>query len=151
MPETQIGGLFFLSSEMIREYLSARRGSSTSITGPVIGIAAIATMYALVSPYLTSLLLGAHPAVKIAAAFALIAPLATLMGMPFPRALARLNAVDPSLLPWAWGINGYASVIGAVLATLLGIHFGHTVVILAGVALYLVAAAAVSRMAPGRL
>ena len=132
-------------------YLSARRGAGASITGPVIAIAVIATIYALISPWLTGALIGAPPAVKIAAAFALIAPLATLMGMPFPRALARLNAVDPSLLPWAWGINGCASVIGAVLATLLGIHFGHTAVMLAGVVLYLVAAAAVSRMAPGHL
>ena len=132
-------------------YLSARRGAGASITGPVIGIAVIATTCALTSPWLTGALIGAPPAVKVAAAFALIAPLATLMGMPFPRALARLNAVDPSLLPWAWGINGCASVIGAVLATLLGIHFGHTAVTLAGVVLYLVAAAAVSRMAPGHL
>ena len=130
-------------------YLSARRGAGASITGPVIGIAVIATTYALISPWLTGALIGAPPAVKVVAAFALIAPLATLMGMPFPRALARLNAVDPLLLPWAWGINGCASVIGAVLATLLGIHLGHTAVILAGVVLYLVAAAAVSRMAPG--
>ena len=128
-------------------YLSARRGAGASITGPVIGIAVIATTCALIWPWLTAALIGAPPAVKVAAAFALIAPLATLMGMPFPRALARLNAVDPSLLPWAWGINGCASVIGAVLATLLGIHFGHTAVMLAGVVLYLVAAAAVSRMA----
>ena len=77
----------------------------------------------------------------------LIAPLATLMGMPFPRALARLNAVDPSLLPWAWGINGCASVIGAALATLVAIHHGHTVVILSGVALYLLAAVFIGRMA----
>ena len=132
-------------------YLSARRGAGASITGPVIGIAVIATTCALISPWLTGALIGAPPAVKVAAAFALIAPLATLMGMPFPRALARLNTVNPSLLPWAWGINGCASVIGAVLATLLGIHFGHTAVMLAGVVLYLVAAAAVSRMAPGHL
>ena len=85
---------------------------------------------------------------KIAAAVALIAPLATLMGMPFPRALARLNSTDPTLLPWAWGINGCASVIGAVLATLLAIHLGHTVVILTGVVLYAAAAAGVGRMAP---
>ena len=128
-------------------YLSARRGAGASITGPIIGIAVIATTYAILSPYLTSALVGATPAMKIAAAFALIAPLATLMGMPFPRALARLNAVDPSLLPWAWGINGCASVIGAVLATLLAIHLGHTVVILVGVVLYAAAAACAGRMA----
>ena len=129
-------------------YLSARGGASASITGPIVGIAAVATIYGLLSPTLTSTLIGAPAAVKIGAALALIAPLATLMGMPFPRALARLNAVDPPLLPWAWGINGCASVIAAVLATLLAIHLGHTVVILAGVVLYLAAAAFISRMAP---
>ena len=131
-------------------YLSARGGASASITGPIVGIAAIATIYGLLSPTLTSALIGAPAAVKIGAALALIAPLGTLMGMPFPRALARLNAVDPPLLPWAWGINGCASVIAAVLATLLAIHLGHTVVILAGVVLYLAAAVFISRMAlPG--
>ena len=129
-------------------HLSARGGSDASITGPALGIAAIATVYSLLSPWLTSALIGAPPVVKIAAAIALIAPLATLMGMPFPRALARLNAVAPSLLPWAWGINGCASVIGAVLATLVAIHFGHTVVILSGVVLYVAAAWFVARLAP---
>ena len=90
---------------------------------------------------------GASPAAKVAAAFALIAPLATLMGMPFPRALSRLNALDPSLLPWAWGINGCASVIGAVLATLVAIHHGHTVVMLSGGLLYVLAAVFIGRVA----
>ena len=129
-------------------HLSARRGADASITGPVVGIAAIATTYALASPYLTSALIGAPPVVKIAAAIVLIAPLGDAEGMPFPRALARLNAVGPSLLPWAWGINGCASVIGAVLATLIGIHLGHTVVILSGVVMYVAAAVFVRRMAP---
>ena len=131
-------------------YLSARRGSGASMIGPVIGIAAVATIYALLSPCLISTLIGAPPALKMAAAVAIIAPLATLMGMPFPRALARLNAVDPSLLPWAWGINGCASVIAAVLATMLGLHFGHTVVVLSGVVLYAVAGACTERMTPLR-
>ena len=128
-------------------YLSGRSGPGASITGPVIGIAAIASAYALASPQLTAVLAGASPAVKVAAAFALIAPLATLMGMPFPRALSRLNALDPSLLPWAWGINGCASVIGAVLATLVAIHHGHAAVILWGALLYVLAAVFIGRMA----
>ena len=128
-------------------YLSGRGGPGASITGPVIGIAAIASVYALASPQLTAVLAGASPAVKVAAAFALIAPLATLMGMPFPRALSRLNALDPSLLPWAWGINGCASVIGAVLATLVAIHHGHAAVMLWGALLYVLAAVFIGRMA----
>ena len=128
-------------------YLSGRGGPGASITGPVIGIAAIASAYALASPQLTAVLAGASPAVKVAAAFALIAPLATLMGMPFPRALSRLDALDPSLLPWAWGINGCASVIGAVLATLVAIHHGHAAVMLWGALLYVLAAVFIGRMA----
>ena len=128
-------------------YMSARRSTGASITAPVIGIAAVATTWAFASPHVVSALIGAPSALKIGAAFALIAPLATLMGMPFPRALARLNTVDPSLLPWAWGINGCASVIGAALATLVAIHHGHTVVILSGVVLYLLAAVFIGRMA----
>ena len=137
----------FLLFAGVGSYLSGRRGPGASITVPIIGITAIATTYALLSPYLTSALVGAPSMVKIGAAFVLIAPLATLMGMPFPCALARLNAVDPSLLPWAWGINGCASVVGAVLATVIAIHLGHTVVMLAGVVLYALAAASVGRMA----
>ena len=138
----------FLVFAGLGSHLSARRGAGASITRPVIGIAGVATACALLSPSLAPALLGAPAAVKIAAAFVLIAPLATLMGMPFPRALARLDAVDPSLLPWAWGINGCASVIGAVLAALIAIHHGHTVVILAGVMLYAAAAVFTGRMAP---
>jgi hypothetical protein len=63
------------------------------------------------------------------------------MGMPFPLGLARVGRELPQLVPWAWGINGCASVVSAVLATLLAIEFGFTVVVALAVALYLVAAA----------
>ena len=68
--------------------------------------------------------------------FLLIAPLAFCMGMPFPLGLARLGDKAPDLIPWAWAINGCASVLSAVLATVLAIHFGFTVVILLAVSLY---------------
>ena len=32
-------------------------------------------------------------------------------------------------MPWAWSINGCASVVSAVLATLLAFHFGFAAVI----------------------
>jgi hypothetical protein len=42
----------------------------------------------------------------------------------------------------AWGINGCASVTGAVLATLLAIYVGFAAVVVAALVLYGVAAAA---------
>jgi hypothetical protein len=73
---------------------------------------------------------------KIALAAALIAPLAFCMGMPFPMGLANLSARAPELIPWAWGANACASVIAAILASVLAIHFGFTVVVLIAVTLY---------------
>ncbi|HSN70867.1 MAG TPA: hypothetical protein VLT59_05130 [Steroidobacteraceae bacterium] len=48
-------------------------------------------------------------------------PLAFCLGVPFPAALRQ---VEPVLVPWAWGINGCASVVSAALAALLAVDFG---------------------------
>jgi SAM-dependent methyltransferase len=79
---------------------------------------------------------------RIAISAALIAPLAFFMGMLFPMGLARVEAADARLVPWAWAVNGCASVTGAVLATLLAIHIGFTAVVVAALGLYAVAATA---------
>ena len=77
---------------------------------------------------------------RILLSVVLIAPLAFFMGMPFPLGLRRLAEEAPDFVPWAWGINGFASVVSAVLATLLAIHFGFTVVIALALLLYVAAA-----------
>jgi len=84
---------------------------------------------------------------KIVISAALIAPLAFFMGMLFPMGLARVEALDARLVPWAWAVNGCASVTGAVLATLLAIHIGFTAVVVAALVLYAVAATARPRHA----
>ena len=60
--------------------------------------------------------------------------------MPFPMGLTRLTEQSPEWMPWAWGINGCASVISAVLATLFAIHFGFNTVIIIATGFYLLAA-----------
>ncbi len=72
----------------------------------------------------------------------LIAPLAMCMGVPFPTGMKRLADTGDAAIPWAWAINGFASVVGAVLAALLAIHLGFAMVIVLAVLLYAVAAAA---------
>ncbi len=46
------------------------------------------------------------------------------------------------LIPWAWGVNACASVVAAILATVLAIHLGFGAVIVLAVVLYALAAAA---------
>jgi hypothetical protein len=79
---------------------------------------------------------------------ALIAPLAFAMGLPFPLVLARLREVAPALVPWAWGVNGCASVVAAALAGLLAMGLGGGTLMLLGVLAYLLAAVA-QRGIPG--
>jgi len=105
----------------------------------VTGIVVLGTLYLLSLGALLEQLAGLPDVTRILTSAALIAPLAFCMGMPFPLGLARLADYAPDLIPWAWAINGCASVISAVLATLLAIHLGFATVI--GVALLLYALA----------
>lgn len=73
-------------------------------------------------------------------ALAVIAPLAFFMGVPFPSALAELGARRRALVPWAWGINGFASVTGAVLGTTLAVSAGFTALAITAFGAYFFAA-----------
>ena len=79
--------------------------------------------------------------IRILAAVFMLGPLAFCMGMPFPLALTEIGAEGPVLIPWAWAINGCASVIAAVLAALLAVHLGFSAVIYISLVLYSTAAA----------
>jgi len=107
----------------------------------VAGIGTAALMHLVLALPLFRWLMPLPDALKIAVSLALIAPLAFFMGMPFPLALARVAATRPALVPWAWGINGCASVLSAVLAILLAMSLGFNAVIVIAIALYVVAAA----------
>lgn len=113
---------------------------------PVAAITLVVLAYLPASPLLLQFGMKLPELVRIMVAALLVAPLAFCMGMPFPLGMARLGAAAPALLPWAWGINACATVVGAVLATLLAIHLGFTGVALLALLLYLVAAAAFPRL-----
>ncbi len=84
--------------------------------------------------------LGFPAPLKVAISAAVIAPLAFLMGMPFPAGVKRLAADDRAAVPWAWGVNGTASVLSSMLATLVAVHFGFTIVVVSAALLYVLAA-----------
>ncbi len=85
-------------------------------------------------------LVGLPRTVRILLGLAITCPLAFFMGMPFPTVLREVAMHSQPLVPWAWGVNGFASVVGAVLGTLLAISFGFTVLVLMALAGYFFAA-----------
>lgn len=109
-----------------------------------------------VLPWLDRAGAGWPDPVKVAAAIGLLAPLAFAMGIPFPAMLGRLAVRAPDLLAWAWGINGCTSVVGAILATVIAVHGGFRVLVLAAGMLYGCAVVAWYRLggcggSPGKL
>jgi spermidine synthase len=83
---------------------------------------------------------------KFVLAVLMIAPLGFLMGMPFPLGVRALAVNRNEAIPWAWGINGCASVIAAPLATILAIEVGFTLVMIGAAVLYVLGALAAARV-----
>ena len=78
--------------------------------------------------------------IRMAVGAVALAPLGFLMGVMFPKGVARLERLAPHLVPWAWGINGTASVIAAATAALLTLTWGFQLVVATGAACYAAAA-----------
>ncbi len=66
----------------------------------------------------------------------MIAPLAFIMGMPFPLGLRFLSLKNKKEIPWAWGINSCFSVISTVLATIIAVETGFQWVMIIAAAAY---------------
>jgi len=120
-------------------------GRTATVRVVVAGIAAIVLLYLWILPAAFERCMGLPDPARIGIALALIAPLAFLMGMPFPLGLGRLAAHAPAFIPWAWGLNGFASVVSAALATLVAIEIGFSAVLLAALAMYAAAALVLGR------
>ena len=108
----------------------------SAIDVAVVGIAAVALTYLVALPAIFEALAHLSDAARVALALALIAPLGFCMGMPFPLGLTRVARLDPAFVPWAWGLNGCASVVSAAAATLLAMHLGFSATVAIAVALY---------------
>lgn len=122
--------------------LQKRFQRSGHLTIAVMAMALLALLYLAILSSLFDALIHLSETAKIAISVGLIAPLAFCMGMPFPTGTMRLASTRQDSIPWAWAINGFASVVGAVLATLLAIHLGFAAVIVLAILIYGLAAGA---------
>jgi hypothetical protein len=77
---------------------------------------------------------------RLALTVVMVGSLSFFLGWPFPIGLRETSLRYPSLVPWAWGINGCASVIGAVLGKMSSMSVGLRMTMLAAASLYLLSA-----------
>ena len=114
-------------------------GARIPVRAVSIGIAGLCGLYLWILPPLVPAAAALPLGARTLLVAVLMFPLGALMGMLFPAGLRSLSKAAPRWIPWAWGINGCASVSGAVLGTLLAMHFGFSVVVLVAAGAYLAA------------
>jgi hypothetical protein len=119
-------------------------GSAWSPRIPWVPAGTLLTLVVLAYPIavgaITPIALPAPSAARMLVAAAMVLPLGVLMGVMFPRGLAHIEVHDPQLVPWAWAVNGTVSVISAILAAILALSFGFSLVLQAGAVAYGLAA-----------
>jgi hypothetical protein len=76
---------------------------------------------------------------RVALSVILLAPLGLVMGMPFPLGIRLVDSFNNKLIPWAWGVNGCASVLGSILSVIIAMTFGFSTVLVLSVLVYQVA------------
>jgi hypothetical protein len=104
-------------------------------------LAALVVIYLFALPYFLYHLVGFSMLHKAFLVIALQMPLSFLMGMPMPLGIRRLHHSSVQLIPWAWGMNGSASVLGSIVTVLIAINAGFDQALLTAVGFYVLAAA----------
>jgi spermidine synthase len=122
--------------------LSVRRFQSKNPWFSSISVGAIicwVVFQALVGDPVFRLAMGWSLGGRIVLALLFLSVLSFFLGFPFPSGLHVLTERHPGLVPWAWGINGCASVIGAVLGMCLAVSVGFRLLMFTACILYVVA------------
>jgi predicted membrane-bound spermidine synthase len=102
-------------------------------------LVALVILYVLLlSPAFYGLVHLALP-LRILITIALLMPLGIVMGMPMPIGIRLLHLHMPELIPWAWGVNGAASVLGSAAALSIAILTGFNEALIIGASLYVLA------------
>jgi hypothetical protein len=117
-------------------------GSQLSARLPLRGVLGMLALLLLVGPALLPAIfqaaLGAPLWARLGLTILLLAPLGTLMGVPFAGGIRWTleSGGRGTLVPWIWAINGAASVVASVLAALLALSFGFSRVLWIGALCY---------------
>jgi hypothetical protein len=122
----------WLSGHIQRRPRAAVTACLMAALGGVLAAALILTTYELV--------LAWSLAMRIGWATIVCGLLGVLMGMPFPLGIYKTGQRNEELIPWLWGVNGFTSVLGSLLATVGAKFIGFQAVLACGALVYVLAA-----------
>jgi SAM-dependent methyltransferase len=103
-----------------------------------VALAVVSLLYLFVLPSVFDTFLGSAFPVRVIVAALVLIPLGLVMGMFFPSGILVVRRANEQFVPWAWAINGCASVVATVLAVILAMGNGFRFVSFVALLTYLV-------------
>jgi hypothetical protein len=132
--------------------LSRRLGavrSWTPLPAVLVALAGLTLFYRFGLDSITDSLQSSSLGVRVLVAVLVLAPLGVCLGIFMPlglRLVSGLTDHGEEYTAWGWAVNGFFSVIGSVLTTILSMTFGFGPVQLAALVIYAVAVLAFLRL-----
>jgi hypothetical protein len=118
-------------------------GNRDRILWPLFGAIVMLTLfYQWGMGAVTEALLGSPLAVRVAVTVLMTAPLGLALGAFMPLGLAAVASLTmhrEAYVAWGWAVNGFFSVLGSVLTTVLSMTYGFRTVLFLGLTAYAVA------------
>ncbi len=105
----------------------------------IAALAIVLVITIITLPYITNLFLGNSLILRGIITLTILCPIAILMGMPFPIGMRMLGENEKDIIPWAWCVNGAASVLSSILAIILALSIGFNAVLFLAALTYLTA------------
>lgn len=123
---TAVIGILLVSSGLGSYFSERLKPVSRSMGMVCLAASAVLLLYAfLVVPGLLGLL-KLPVWIRLFTMIILVGLPGFLAGIPFPLGLTRLSGKSPQAVPWAWAVNGFASVTGTSLAIILSVEAGFS-------------------------
>jgi MFS family permease len=133
---TVIGGVLVFAG--LGSKFSERLGKNSTLS---IGISIIVFMVLFIiifAPSIINYFLGYSIIYRIIITILLIAPLSFSIGFFFPVGLRIIGEKANAFVPWAWGINSGATVIGSIISIIFAMFVGFNITFLISVMIYIV-------------
>jgi hypothetical protein len=116
----------------------ARNHPKKTLALSLVILSLVIVLYRIGTSWVLASLISLPLAIKYILSAVIIFPLGFAMGFPFPSAMRYLGETEnASLIPWAWCVNGTASVVGAPLAVMCALSLGFPPVMTISAFLYL--------------
>jgi hypothetical protein len=123
---------------------------SAAVMPWLLGVLSVLTVFYLFGlDRLLDATLSAGLGARIVIALLVLAPLGLCLGMFMPFGLRRVAALtdhEQEYVAWAWAVNGFLSVIGSVLTTMLAMELGFRAVQFLALIVYAVGVVAFLRL-----